>query len=92
MGQLDIFGDEGPMVTDVKMPAQAADRNRYLDLTCWDHCKHCAPEMLGNSRKVYRLCKTVGCKCYPSSKVCEWSDLFDHAKPVKPQSPGWEDF
>jgi hypothetical protein len=88
--QEDLFG---MTVTDVKWPVPwAADATRLSGLTCWVCCKHCESDLLKKAGKVYRLCSRVGCKCFPASEICEWSNLFDEYIAPKPQAPGWDDF
>ena len=97
MTQDDLFGDKGPMVTNVKYAPRAADTSRYSGITCWKACKHCDPELhiqngKSSALRVYRLCSRIGSKCFPASEVCEWSNLFDDVMVTKPDSPGWDDF
>ena len=82
--QGDLFG-----VWEVTQPIQAADATRSISLTCWESCSHCNPELHSRKRHVYRMCDRIGSECFSTSKICEWSDLFDE---VKPMSSGWEDY
>jgi hypothetical protein len=94
-----LFGDEGPMVTDVKWTPkiEAADFSRMSGLTCWKDCGYCDPALhteglKSSTRKVYRVCKRLGSKCSPVDEICEWSDLCLPAILSKPKTAGWDDF
>jgi hypothetical protein len=90
MDQMDLLNDG--IVTKVKMAPQAADATRRSGYTCWNWCKDLAPEMHPSKYGVYRLCKSVGCKCFPVSEVCEWLNPPLPQAPPKPKSSGWSDF
>jgi hypothetical protein len=92
MKQTSLLGKPEPIVTNVKMPIQAADASRKIGLTCWDRCDHCGLELHGKAPKVYRLCKRVGCKCYHLSEICEWVEPPLPGPPVKPQASSWNDY
>jgi hypothetical protein len=92
MEQMDLFEDGKPIVTKVKMAPRAADASRKIGLTCWDRCDHCGLELQGRAPKVYKLCKRVGCKCYPVSEICEWVEPPLPGPPEKPRDTGWSDF
>jgi hypothetical protein len=92
MKQTSLLGKPEPIVTKVKMPLQAADASRIVPITCWEWCKNCLPEMHPSHSGVYRTCKTVGCKCYPVSGVCEWADPPLPSAPPKPRTSAWSDY
>ena len=72
-------------------PTPSADATR-IEPCCWDHCRHCSPDYKTHKKKVYRRCSSVGTMCYHDTKVCKWVVWLDEAFPLKPQTPGWDDF